>query len=75
MIDTVAAAVPGLIAAIMRLRAKNTAPGPDGVPVRALVHALKVLEPPLRRLISAWLEQGQFPTLLERIIADRLVSH
>lgn len=96
-------------AAVMRLRAKNTAPGPDGVPGRALVLALKELEPSLRGLFSACLEQGQFPTrwkdgrlvllkktgrpadsssayrpivlldeagkMLERVIADRLVSH
>ncbi|CAK1581411.1 unnamed protein product [Parnassius mnemosyne] len=96
-------------AAVSRLRAKNTAPGPDGVPGRALVLALKELEPQLRGLFTACLEQGQFPSvwkegrlvllrkegrpadspsayrpivlldeagkLLERIIADRLVSH
>ncbi|CAK1593609.1 unnamed protein product [Parnassius mnemosyne] len=96
-------------AAVSRLRAKNTAPGPDGVPGRALVLALKELEPQLRGLFTACLEQGQFPSvwkegrlvllrkegrpadspsayrpivlldeagkLLERIVADRLVSH
>ncbi|CAK1599579.1 unnamed protein product [Parnassius mnemosyne] len=95
--------------AVSRLRAKNTAPGPDGVPGRALVLALKELEPQLRGLFTACLEQGQFPSVwkegrlvllrkegrpadspsayrpivlldeagkfLERIIADRLVSH
>ena len=47
---------------IIRLRAKNTAPGPDGVPGCALVIALKELELPFRRHFSASLELGQFPT-------------
>nr|XP_049691667.1 uncharacterized protein LOC126053518 [Helicoverpa armigera]XP_049704749.1 uncharacterized protein LOC126056273 [Helicoverpa armigera]XP_049706070.1 uncharacterized protein LOC126056578 [Helicoverpa armigera] len=50
-------------AAVSRLRAKNTAPGPDGVPGRALVLALKELEPQLRGLFTACLEQGQFPSV------------
>ncbi|CAK1582411.1 unnamed protein product [Parnassius mnemosyne] len=49
--------------AVSRLRAKNTAPGPDGVPGRALVLALKELEPQLRGLFTACLEQGQFPSV------------
>jgi len=50
-----------LIGAIRRLRAKNTAPGPDGIPGRAWVLALGVLGDRLRRLFSACLQTGQFP--------------
>ncbi|CAK1585000.1 unnamed protein product [Parnassius mnemosyne] len=50
-------------AAVSRLRAKNTAPGPDGVPGRALVLTLKELEPQLRGLFTACLEHGQFPSV------------
>ncbi|CAK1594708.1 unnamed protein product [Parnassius mnemosyne] len=50
-------------AAVLRLRAKNTAPGPYGVPSRALALALKELEPQLSGLFTARLEQ------------DPLVSH
>ncbi|CAK1580751.1 unnamed protein product [Parnassius mnemosyne] len=57
-------------AAVSRLRAKNTMPGPDGVPGRALVLALKELEPQLRGLSMACLEQGQFPSVWKE---ERLV--
>lgn len=50
-------------AAVSRLRAKNKAPGPDGVPGRALVLALKELEPQLRGLFTACFGQGQFPSV------------
>ncbi|CAK1580084.1 unnamed protein product [Parnassius mnemosyne] len=50
-------------AAVLRLRAKNTAPGPDGVPGRSLVLALKELEPQLRGLFTSCLEQGQLPSV------------
>ena len=61
------ASVPGVTqaemgAAVTRLRAKNVAPGPDGIHGRVLALALKELEPQLRRLFSACLEQGHFPT-------------
>lgn len=46
---------------IRRLGAKNTAPGPDGIPGRAWVLALKALCPRLRDLYSACLKQGRFP--------------
>jgi hypothetical protein len=48
-------------AAVLRLRAKNTAPGPDGVPGRAWVLALGPLKARLSALFSACLAQGQFP--------------
>ncbi|CAH2208808.1 jg14054, partial [Pararge aegeria aegeria] len=49
--------------ALRRLQAKNTAPGPDGIPGRALVLAIKALEPRLLGLFCACLERGQFPLL------------
>ncbi|CAB3220326.1 unnamed protein product [Arctia plantaginis] len=51
--------------AVLRLKAKNTAPGPDGIPGRAWVLALvdEALEPRLRGFFSACLERGQFPKL------------
>ncbi|XP_026746947.1 uncharacterized protein LOC113508189 [Trichoplusia ni] len=52
-------------AAVSRLRAKNTAPGPDGVPGRALVLALKELEPQLRGLFTACLERGSVSQFVE----------
>lgn len=48
--------------AILKLRAKNTAPGPDGVPGRALALALEELEVHLTRLLDACLASGQFPS-------------
>jgi hypothetical protein len=48
-------------AAVLRLKAKNTAPGPDGIPGRALVLAMDALEPRLRELFSACVEQARFP--------------
>lgn len=50
-----------LSAAILRLRAKNTAPGPDGIPGRALALALKELAPRFKGFLVACLEQGCFP--------------
>lgn len=50
-----------LEAAVRRLRAKNTAPGPDGIPGRAWVLALEYLGSRLRRLFTACLQLGQFP--------------
>ncbi|PZC76339.1 hypothetical protein B5X24_HaOG204786 [Helicoverpa armigera] len=47
--------------AVARLKAKNTAPGPDGLPGKAWVLALEALGPRLRGLLSACLERGQFP--------------
>lgn len=51
-----------LAAAVRRLRAKNTAPGPDGIPGRAWVLALEALEPRFRELLTSCLEQGRFPS-------------
>ena len=61
------AEVPGvseeeLDAAVRRLRAKKTAPGPDGIPGRVWVLTAKTLGDRLRRLFSACLETGQFPS-------------
>jgi hypothetical protein len=50
--------------AVLRLQTKKTALGPDGIPGRAWVLALKeALGPRLLRLFSACLEKGQFPKL------------
>lgn len=49
--------------AVKRLAARNTAPGPDGIPGRAWVLALKVLGARLRRLFSSCFRNGQFPAL------------
>ncbi|CAH2056234.1 unnamed protein product, partial [Iphiclides podalirius] len=48
-------------AALLRLRGGKTAPGPDGVPGRALVLALGPLEERLRELFTACLRRGEFP--------------
>lgn len=51
-----------MYAGVLRLRSKNTAPGPDGIPGRVLVLALEAaLEPRLRGLLDTCLEQGRFP--------------
>ena len=50
-----------LEAAVSRLRAKNTAPGPDGIPGRAWVLAVQALGDRLRGLFTACLEQGRIP--------------
>ena len=50
-----------LDAAVLRLRAKNTAPGLDGIPGRAWVLAASALGDRLRRLFTACLEQGRVP--------------
>lgn len=60
--------VPGvsegeLGAAVLRLRAKNKAPGPDGIPGRAWVLALDELGDRFRRLLDACLRTGRFPAL------------
>lgn len=47
--------------AVQRLRAKNTAPGPDGIPGRACALAIKFLGPKIRGLFDACLDQGRFP--------------
>lgn len=49
-------------AAILRARSKRTAPGPDGVPARALALALEAaLEDRLRELFDACLTSRRFP--------------
>lgn len=50
-----------LAAAVLRMRAKNTAPGPDGIPGRAWVLAQDALEPRLRELFSRCMREGRFP--------------
>ncbi|XP_041976509.1 uncharacterized protein LOC121731220 [Aricia agestis] len=50
-----------LDAAILRLRGKKTAPGPDGIPGRVWVKALGPLKERLRELFSACLTQSEFP--------------
>lgn len=48
--------------AILKLRAKNKAPGPDGIHGRAWVIALRELGDRFRGLLSNCLELGRFPT-------------
>ncbi|KLV34219.1 hypothetical protein AB894_15215 [Piscirickettsia salmonis] len=48
-------------AAVRRMGAKNTAPGPDGLHGKAWVLASEALGPRLLGLYSACLERGQFP--------------
>lgn len=50
-----------LAAAIRRLGARNTAPGPDGVPGRVWVLTHGVLGADLRRLFDRCLRDGRFP--------------
>ncbi|CAK9815594.1 Putative 115 kDa protein in type-1 retrotransposable element R1DM [Anthophora plagiata] len=47
--------------AIRKMAARNTAPGPDGIPGKVWALALGVLGPQLRRLFDRCLELGQFP--------------
>lgn len=47
--------------AVHRLKAKNTAPGPDGIPGRAWVLALTELGPRLRSLLDTCFKEGKFP--------------
>ncbi|KAJ0183012.1 hypothetical protein K1T71_000988 [Dendrolimus kikuchii] len=49
-------------AAVLRLKAKNTAPGLDGIPGRAWVLSHGALESRLTWLFTACLQQGRFPT-------------
>ncbi|CAB3240394.1 unnamed protein product [Arctia plantaginis] len=46
---------------VRRLASRNTAPGPDGIPGRALVIALSVLGDKLRRIFTDCLSLGVFP--------------
>ncbi|XP_045541436.1 uncharacterized protein LOC123722921 [Papilio machaon] len=50
-------------AAIRRLNAKKTAPGPDGIPGRAWVLAADAYEERVLELMNACLSQGRFPQL------------
>lgn len=49
--------------AVLRMRAKNTAPGPDGIPGRALALALEELGPRLRALFNLCIERGEYPVI------------
>lgn len=50
-------------AAVLRMRSKKTAPGPDGIPGRVWDLALGPLEERLRGLLSACLRAGSFPQI------------
>ncbi|CAK9834492.1 Retrovirus-related Pol polyprotein from type-1 retrotransposable element R1 (Fragment) [Anthophora retusa] len=52
--------------AVRKMGARNTAPGPDGIPGRVLALALGVLGPRLRELFDSCLRAGQFPPLWKR---------
>jgi len=59
--------VPGvteeeLAGAVRRMGAKNTAPGPDGIPGKDWVLALGVLGARLRQLSDLCLRRGRFPS-------------
>jgi endonuclease/exonuclease/phosphatase (EEP) superfamily protein YafD len=47
--------------AVLKLRSKKTAPGPDGIPGRLLVIALSEMEQRFRTLFTTCLTQGSFP--------------
>ncbi|XP_054001023.1 uncharacterized protein LOC128888315 [Hylaeus anthracinus] len=47
--------------AVAKLGTRNTAPGPDGIPGRAWVMALRVLGPRFRRLLDGCLKSGRVP--------------
>ena len=49
--------------AMRRLGAKNTVPGPDGIPGKALVKVQGVLTQPLRQLFDDCLREGSFPRI------------
>ncbi|KAL0842499.1 hypothetical protein ABMA28_014593 [Loxostege sticticalis] len=53
-------------AAMLRLKAKNVAPGPDGIPGKVWVLAEEALGERLRALFTACLEQGRFPAAWKR---------
>ncbi|KAL0818004.1 hypothetical protein ABMA28_008546 [Loxostege sticticalis] len=57
-------------AAVLRMKAKSVAPGPDGIPGKAWALAMDALGERTRRLFSACLEQGRFPLIWK---AGRLV--
>ncbi|CAB3229252.1 unnamed protein product [Arctia plantaginis] len=48
-------------AAVLRIRSKNTAPGPDGVPARVMARALDYMSDHLRKVLDASLASGRFP--------------
>lgn len=50
-------------AAVLRLRRKNTAPGPDGIPGRAVAIAMTAMGAGVRELFSECLTQGRFPRI------------
>lgn len=47
--------------ALLKLRGKKTAPGPDGIPGRVLLTAMGELEEQYRRLLDGCLTSGRFP--------------
>ncbi|CAK9820186.1 Putative 115 kDa protein in type-1 retrotransposable element R1DM [Anthophora quadrimaculata] len=47
--------------AVRKMAARNTAPGPDGIPGKVWALALGVLGPQFQRLLNRCLELGQFP--------------
>lgn len=50
-------------AAFLRLKGKNTAPGPEGIPGRVWVLAAEVLGDRFRQMLDVCLQSGQFPSL------------
>ena len=49
--------------ALLRLRGRRTAPGPDGVPGRILLIASEYLEDQLRKLFDRCIRTGRFPKI------------
>jgi endonuclease/exonuclease/phosphatase family metal-dependent hydrolase len=48
-------------AAVSRLRLKNGAPGPDGIPGRLITAVMPIIEGEVQSLLSLCLESGRFP--------------
>lgn len=53
-------------AAVLRMRAKNTAPGPDGIPGRAWALSLKHMGSTLKNLFDVCFREGRFPRQWKR---------
>lgn len=48
---------------LRKLRAKKTAPGPDGVPAKALAFAMEILRDEAKSLLDDCLREGKFPSV------------
>ncbi|XP_076385624.1 uncharacterized protein LOC143264063 [Megachile rotundata] len=64
--DGVEVTVEDLVRAVRRVKARSTAPGPDGVPSRVLSLVLPHLGQRVARLFTACLREGTFPGIWKR---------